>query len=763
MFEVCKEKPVRLNGEQVSAEFLHANLIFRLNHLGKEEIRNEVNDLLGQLREFDPQLYYFVLVATYRLPDSCLSKSLEDYISKKLQYLFDLPTACHGGSYGSLPVPHLFWDISPVLNDSLIVPDAINEDSIQPGVISPVDSRGTITYSYSKLLSDDTLRSIDCKGPPCVVFCFAPEAATSALLDMFSGISSDLFQEEHGTFYLANNCKLGSWTISRTKAVLSNKVEAANRISSLHRCISKKLDDIGWSRLRDVLKSTLHRINELFRSNLSQAAIAGQKDDHYHLDDFDHVVESHERVLGVCEQILQPDSTEMMQLVFVIRCLRDSTLDSHSHAAYDLLLRGLITIVAISVCVFVNTGRCDFSDRVFIRAAPASVSSDRSAYGKIWESDLNVELPSSPDLPSRLCRAVVKQGVLVRLLRTATDAASRDHVNLLSLYKIEGVQVMADLVEELDKVSDKAESMLHGEVDAKTLENLVDSVVSSSPMFNICSFVTRAILDDVRRMCDVIRHLIFCAGGDGFSKEVSRRVVVFKLRAELQARGFDCRHISAIDIESGTRRLLITPPEPLSIVITAGHARRYVRMYTFLADLTRAASSLSEVELRETRVSAANRRRLSACCSSMLRVVTGTRDHVLTELDAVWKLFKIYDLENVNTIDHAIDAHRKVMKRMMQRTLLDIGGLTTSRTLGVICESCVRFAHAVNAADEASAFIHYRVFEERAQLLREKLSVEWTNMYARILLWRLDSSGEFMDEEDFYTSDASKMSDRSSS
>uniref|UniRef100_A0A183F6R6 GCP_C_terminal domain-containing protein n=1 Tax=Heligmosomoides polygyrus TaxID=6339 RepID=A0A183F6R6_HELPZ len=192
--------------------------------------------------------------------------------------------------------------------------------------------------------------------------------------------------------------------------------------------------------------------------------------------------------------------------------------------------------------------------------------------------------------------------------------------------------------------------------------------------------------------------------------------------------------------------LVISPPEPLSIIITPGHARRYVRIYTFLADLTRAGSALEKVDLREPRIGVNGRRMLFYCCCSMLRLVAGIRDHVLTEVDAVWQMFR-EDLEKVKTIDHAIDAHRRAMKIMMQRTLLDVSHLTTGRTLGVMCESCIRFAQAMNAGDEASAFIHHRTFDEHSQLLREKLSVERTNVSARMLLWRMGSREDPFEEE----------------
>ncbi|KAL6738693.1 hypothetical protein Aduo_012214 [Ancylostoma duodenale] len=268
-------------------------------------------------------------------------------------------------------------------------------------------------------------------------------------------------------------------------------------------------------------------------------------------------------------------------------------------------------------------------------------------------------------------------------------------------------------------------------------------------MYKRCCLVASAILRDVRSMCDVIRYLVLSAGVATLDTEYSKSLHVYKLRAELEARRFDRRHISAVDIgtESGTRRILITPPEPLSIIITAGHGRRYAKIYTFLTDLTRAAFALSQVELREHHVSPECSRQLFYCCSTMLRVISGARDHVLAELDSVWQVF-LDDLNSVGTIDHAINAHRRAMKSMMQRTLLDVSNLTTGRTVEVMCESCVRFAQAMNAGDESSAFIHYRCFDDHAQLLREKLSVERANIYARTLLWRIGNSGEFLEEED---------------
>ncbi|KAK6025882.1 hypothetical protein OSTOST_08204 [Ostertagia ostertagi] len=313
-----------------------------------------------------------------------------------------------------------------------------------------------------------------------------------------------------------------------------------------------------------------------------------------------------------------------MPLVYTIRCIRDSTLCTFAQKSYEVVLKGLIRLAAMTVCIFVNTGRCDFADRVFVEAQSTKLSPDRNGYGEIWESNFSVSLPSSPDLNPRLCREVVKQGVLVRLLRTDIATVSGEFVDLLKLYNIEDSQVVVDLNAELLKVSAHVDEVFEETISPPTLENLVEWIVSECKL----------------------SHL-------------------YKLRSELEAQRFDRRHIMAINIDIG--------------------------------------------KSSRARVGVENRRLLFYCCLSMLRLVAGTRDHVLTEVDAVLATFQ----------DVTKRRFRRAMKNMMQRTLLDMSNLTTGRTIGVICESCVRFAQAMNSGDDASAFIHHRTFDEHAQLLRE--------------------------------------------
>lgn len=49
------------------------------------EKRFRLHVCLGSLREYDEQLYYFVLVATYRLSDDCLFESLHEYLMREWQ------------------------------------------------------------------------------------------------------------------------------------------------------------------------------------------------------------------------------------------------------------------------------------------------------------------------------------------------------------------------------------------------------------------------------------------------------------------------------------------------------------------------------------------------------------------------------------------------------------------------------------------------------------------------------------------------------
>ncbi|KJH43737.1 elongation factor G [Dictyocaulus viviparus] len=201
MIDVCNNQPIRLDGEETSADFLHANFLIRLHHIGKEDFMDEANDVLcryNSLRDFNRELYYFVLVATYRLSDRRLYQSLENFATEKLRYLSDWSVVCNDDPHKFFHLPRLPWDISSVLNNNLVVIDNVNEiDSIEPGIICPFDSRGVLTSMYSELLSNDTLRCADRKvAGPFVFIHFNHKTSRSALLDMFNGISSDIFQEE---------------------------------------------------------------------------------------------------------------------------------------------------------------------------------------------------------------------------------------------------------------------------------------------------------------------------------------------------------------------------------------------------------------------------------------------------------------------------------------------------------------------------------------------------------------------------------------
>ncbi|RCN49935.1 hypothetical protein ANCCAN_03971 [Ancylostoma caninum] len=167
------------------------------NRLRMAESRAAETSEQHYLHEYDEELYYFILVATYRLSDDDLNRSLQESSLKKWQYSLDFPG--RNSSLEVFSVPQLPWDISPALNADIAVPDVIKEDAIEPHDICPLDSKGVLTERYSLLLSSDVLRIAECEagpGPSCRILCFDEEAATAALVDMFDGISSDVFQEE---------------------------------------------------------------------------------------------------------------------------------------------------------------------------------------------------------------------------------------------------------------------------------------------------------------------------------------------------------------------------------------------------------------------------------------------------------------------------------------------------------------------------------------------------------------------------------------
>ncbi|KAL6738694.1 hypothetical protein Aduo_012215 [Ancylostoma duodenale] len=480
MLEVCRKRPVRFDGEKANAEFLHAHLLIRLSNLHLDDFKEEVNEVLDYLHEYDEELYYFILVATYRLSDDDLNRSLQESSLKKWQYSLDFPG--RSSSFEVFSVPQLPWDISPALNADIAVPDVIKEDPIEPHDICPLDSKGVLTEQYSLLLSNDVLRIAECEagpGPSCRILCFDEEAATTALVDMFDGISSDVFQEQDDVFSLTKNCKLGRWSIARTQAVLDVEVAAANRIHDLYRSILRNCQDHRSRKFCDLILAVMEDLKKLFQNHLSRC-LNRDCSNYYCLHNFDCVVEDQTELLTICQEILSSDHIEVTKLVFTLRCLRDSTSTIRTYArdAYIVLLQRLISLVAVSVCTFASTGRCDFADQVFVEAISTKGSPDRTGYGEIWESNFSVDLPPSPDLSQRLCRMVVKQGVLVRLLNTDVASASGAPADLLKLYNIPDSDVEVCLNTELTKVLEEVEKRILEEgILVSTLEDIVEWVI----------------------------------------------------------------------------------------------------------------------------------------------------------------------------------------------------------------------------------------------------------------------------------------------
>ncbi|PIO75645.1 elongation factor Tu GTP binding domain protein [Teladorsagia circumcincta] len=275
-------------------------------------------------------------------------------------------------------------------------------EPIEASDICPLDCRGIISQQYAELLASDVLRLAELESVnegPCRIPFFDRRALISAICDLFSGISSDLFQEENGVFFLAKHFKLEMWSMALANAVMAYLVELANRIGSLQHSIAQGKDDRpDGDKLCGVITTAVEEVKHLLRIRVFE--ILNDVDrEQYFFDDVISVIEAHAEFLGVCQRILQSKSIEIMPLVYTIRCIRDSTLCAFAQNSYDIVLKGLIRLAAI------------------------------------------VSLPSSPDLNPRLCREVVKQGVLVRLLRTDIATVSGEFVDLLKLYNIKDSQV----------------------------------------------------------------------------------------------------------------------------------------------------------------------------------------------------------------------------------------------------------------------------------------------------------------------------------
>ncbi|WKY06515.1 hypothetical protein Q1695_006588 [Nippostrongylus brasiliensis] len=479
MFEVCRERPIHFHGTKVSAEFLHAHFLIRLYHLGLDDFKKNVNSVLNSLRDFDEQLYYFVLVSSYRLPDMYLCSGIKSHFVENYQYPIELASSAEVDVDCS-SLPRLLWDISPALDPNVPISEPTAEEPIEPGEICPLDARGMVTQQFSKLLAWDTFHSSGSRrdeGKSGRVHFLQREVIVSAVLDLLAGVSSDIFQEKDGNFFLVTWCKADCWSTVLTQAATSSILQLTNRIFCTQRAISDRNEgQLKSDKLLNATVSAVAEVSDLLRDRLLHIPDDCASNQRF-FEDLFTILEAHSQFLDVCRRILQSPEIQIIQLIYTVRCIRDSMQYAFSRSAYDVMLKALVRSAAISICVFVNTGRCDFADLVFIESVPAKVSPDRNDYGEIWESNFNVDLPSSPDFSSRLCREVVKHGVLVKLLRGDIAGKSGEFLHLLDLYGIRDSQIAVDLDEELLNVSSHVEEVLKDGVDTSTLENLVEWIM----------------------------------------------------------------------------------------------------------------------------------------------------------------------------------------------------------------------------------------------------------------------------------------------
>uniref|UniRef100_A0A8R1IH47 Uncharacterized protein n=1 Tax=Caenorhabditis japonica TaxID=281687 RepID=A0A8R1IH47_CAEJA len=221
-----------------------------------------------KLESLDDALHYFVLVSTFRLPDSKFAESLKE-LSVEQNLMFRLNGEYKYRLY-SKPieqnnVPRLAWDISPVLKTFKVADKDAEIPANNLSNIKPVDDWGLLSREFQSILRCEELRLCAQGGQPVDFFHLDSPTFYHKLLDMHRGISSDLFQVDSAEhFYQSKACRVEEWNLTTTRTILQKHVYLANQLGEVVHKLKRHFVAGSENSIRLIMQKYLIEEQQLF-------------------------------------------------------------------------------------------------------------------------------------------------------------------------------------------------------------------------------------------------------------------------------------------------------------------------------------------------------------------------------------------------------------------------------------------------------------------------------------------------------------------
>ncbi|PAV83005.1 hypothetical protein WR25_01888 [Diploscapter pachys] len=719
-FGVNIRRPVRdEQGNKVDPSVIKDEILQRVQD---DKLKEQTDRVLETIKALDESTYYFVLVATLRLPEDrfveSLTKIAHDHEYKELALRL-LNTSAICGAAPERPATervNVLWDLSDVLDEDLLKIDTYEDDEIEnidPLKIRAFDPWGRIDEDYACLLNSEPLRISRKIGRPIEFSTCTPRHFAQSVANMYRGISSDIFQvnKETGCLFLEEYRMIDSNnSIQLTKTISRKHIELANRLKQEHGII-KHLHPV--KRFARLLLSSLEKEGGNFQ-DLLFSYLAGV-DDYMSMclaiDQMHSAAEEMLKVIEFCREAVHKEEQYLTLEVLQSLHTQATTTDSLSPVAqaWTRMETDLLSDVAIVIDRSMLTGRVAMEDGLFyVEPIPKDLP-----LGKLWtmKGCISFSIPGKdihnhPQVDERLLERIIEMITMARILNE-TKVENR---YLNEVYEIESTQLYA-----LNEANDaRLSKLVRDEMEkciddwgryAQMANNVIIKVYRTSNAQDAAKLLTEKLIDEAKKLFKFINDFFFDC------RVLTMNRTEKQIVDAIRSLRLDKKLLSQVTISSQPSQMFglelsLHIPEPMSLFVPKPVMDFYSNIRSMIGLILAAEYNLIEVTTHY--------RLFRFYRMTMGNILFVLRLYIHTRIAIVWAEF-MKNFDKPMSVGELIEQHRKASKAV--RNAIGMGAKNPTLLQGFISlmsDAAKQCADAMLEGDEETAT---RLFDEwRADL-----------------------------------------------
>uniref|UniRef100_A0A8R1HWA2 Gamma-tubulin complex component n=1 Tax=Caenorhabditis japonica TaxID=281687 RepID=A0A8R1HWA2_CAEJA len=770
---------------QLSAAELKQDLENRLVDLNLESFRPVVNDVLEKLEALDDALHYFVLVSTFRLPDSKFAESLKE-LSVEQNLMFRLngeyKYRLYSKSIEQNNVPRLAWDISPVLKTFKVADKDAEIPANNLSNIKPIDDWGLLSREFHSILRCEELRLCAQDGRPVDFFHLDSPTFYQKLLDMHRGISSDLFQVDSAEhFYQSKACRVEEWNLTTTRTILQKHVYLANQLGEVVHKLKRHFVAGSENSIRLIMQKYLIEeqqiFSEYFESLLGLILVSDGQGEGGELrfksiighlprlnlsgknrfevcDELYTIVSAYYHVLHEMNEILININNYSPILLNEMSFIgSQSAPQMYSRRMWRRLNVALIRFIVNKLAEMLTTSDAELME-LLTDAGDAKLIKDPS----IWQRLNPLQMESSQCIDSELANRVAdliigyqffvndKKSTSLKMDGSTfakSDIQDAEELELFSKTP-EFERIIDGILDELDvnKMTDNRDE----------LTNCIEKLLEKIPTTSLVDKYSQVVLEKSVRFFEFLKKFFTSAYIHLKDRSILSRTSLDTIKREkMHKKEYDAEFLKTVgyDMKSTMEDclLIVSPPEPLNVFVSSGVTGIYSQVFTILNMLHTALDAVIETHNSETLT---HEPRLRYAFFHMNTTVFAIRKNMLTLIEAAYETLmstvnfkKSPEKKSAHEwLDVAYRAHRRFVRDMAGALMLHLKRGTTGRVIQLMVGSVSQASKSCVSGDAVGAERYYQQFQSNLLIFLDQCRLD----HVRYVLYRsLEIGGDETD------------------